>query len=151
MEVPPLVGHLAAWNYFMSLPGEENLAFVKAFKKYCEDNKLPGGKDRVTCDPIEAAYFGVKVWAAAAEKAGTFDVDAVRAAVYGMDFAAPGGAKKMHASNQHTYKPVYIGEILKDGQFKIVWKSEGLVEPDSYSKLLHPDGKFPAPTGGPKK
>ncbi len=151
MEVPPLVGHLAAWNYFQSIDTPENNAFVEAFKAYCEKNNLPGGKDRVTDDPIEAAYFGVKVWAAAVEKAGTFDVDAVRQAVYGLEFAAPGGAKKMHETNQHTYKPVYIGEIRRDGQFKIVYASEGLVEPDSYSKLLHPDGNFPAPTGGPKK
>ncbi|MDF3129387.1 urea ABC transporter substrate-binding protein [Kiritimatiellaeota bacterium B1221] len=151
MEVPPLVGHLAAWNYFQSIRSPENIAFVKAFKAYCEANNLPGGKDRVTCDPIEAAYFGVKVWAAAAEKAGTFDVDAVRDAIYGMEFDAPGGKKKMHETNQHTYKPVYIGEIMRDGQFKIISESDGLVEPDSYSALLHTDGNFPAPTGGPKK
>lgn len=150
MDVPPLVGHLAAWNYFQSIDTPANKAFVAAFKKYCEDKKLPLGSKRVTDDPIEAAYFGVKVWAAAAEKAGSFDVDKVRQAVYGMEFEAPGGKKKMHASNQHTWKPVYIGEILKDGQFKIVYKTD-LVEPDSYSKLLHTDGKFPAPTGGPKK
>ena len=151
MDVEKLVGHLAAWNYFMSIDTPENAAFIDAFKAYCETNGLPGGADRVTCDPIEAAYFGVYVWKAAAEKAGSFDVDAVREAVYGMEFDAPGGAKKMHETNQHTYKPVYIGEIRADGQFDIVWQTEGLVEPDSYSSLLHPDGNFPAPTGGPKK
>ena len=91
------------------------------------------------------------VWAAACEKAGTFDVDKVRNAVYGMEFDSPGGKKKMHPNNQHTLKPVYVGEILKNGQFKIVYKSDGLVSPDSYSAYLHPDGKYPAPTGGPKK
>ena len=151
MDVQPLVGHLAAWNYFQSIDTPENKEFVKAFKKYCADNGLPGGMDRVTDDPIEAAYFGVKGWAMACEKAGSTDVDAVREAIYGMEFDAPGGAKKFHESNQHTYKPVLVGEIMKDGQFKIVWETEGLVEPDSYSKLLHPDGDFPAPTGGPKK
>ena len=105
----------------------------------------------MTDDPIEAAYFGVYVWKAAVEKAGTFDVDKVRQAVYGLEFDAPGGKKKMHASNQHTLKPVYVGEILKNGQFKIVWESEGLVSPDSYSRYLHPDGNYPKPTGGPKK
>lgn len=151
MDVQPLVGHLAAWNYFQSIDTPENKAFVKAFKKYCADNNLPGGLDRVTDDPIEAAYFGVKGWAMACEKAGSTDVDAVREAIYGLEFDAPGGAKKFHESNQHTYKPVLVGEIMADGQFKIVWETEGLVEPDSYSKLLHTDGKFPAPTGGPKK
>jgi len=150
MDVPPLVGHLAAWNYFQSIDSPENAKFVADFKAYCAKNNLPGGADRVTDDPIEAAYFGVYVWKAAVEKAGTFDVDAVRQAVYGLEFDAPGGKKKMHESNQHTLKPVYIGEILADGQFKIVYQTD-LVVPDSYSSYLHPDGNFPAPTGGPKK
>ncbi len=144
MEVPPLVGHLAAWNYFMSIDTPENKAFISAFQ-----GKF--GKDRVTDDPIEAAYYGVYVWKAAVEKAGSFDVDKVRAAVYGLEFDAPGGKKKMDEANQHTYKPVYIGEIKKDGQFKIVWKSKGLVKPDSYSAYLWPKGDYPKPTGGPKK
>ncbi len=144
MDVPPLVGHLAAWNYFMSVDTPANKAFAAAFK-------TEYGKDRVVDDPIEAAYFGVYVWKAAAEKAKSFEVDKVRAAVYGLEFDAPGGKKKMDEKNQHTYKPVYIGEILKDGQFKIVWQSKGLVKPDSYSSYLWPKGDYPAPTGGPKK
>jgi urea transport system substrate-binding protein len=151
MDVPPLIGHLACWNYYQSIDTPENQKFVKNFKEYCAKNNLPGGRDRVTDDPIEAAYFGVYVWKDAVEKAGSFDVDKVRDAVYGLEFEAPGGRKQMHESNQHTLKPVYIGEILADGQFKIIHASEGLVEPDSYSTYLHPDGKFPAPTGGPKK
>jgi len=150
MDVKPLVGHLAAWNYFQSIDTPENGSFVKAFKDYAVKNKLPGGADRVTDDPMEAAYFGVYAWKAAVEKAGSFDVDKVRAALYGMDIDAPGGKKKLDEKNQHTYKPVYIGEIQADGQFKIVYHTD-LVKPDSYSPLLHPDGNFPAPTGGPKK
>ena len=149
MDVPPLVGHLAAWNYFQSINSKENKQFIRAFKNYCEANGLPGGSSRVTDDPIEAAYFGVYVWKAAVEKAGSFDVDKVRQAVYGLEFDAPGGKKKMHASNQHTLKPVYIGEIRKNGQFKIIYESDGLVSPDSYSTYLHTDGNYPAPTGGP--
>ena len=151
MDVPPLVGHLAAWNYFQSINTPENKKFVKNFKAFCERNGLPGGSKRVTDDPIEAAYFGVYVWKAAVEKAGSFAVDKVREAVYGLEFDAPGGKKMMHASNQHTLKPVYIGEIKKNGQFKIIYKSDGLVSPDSYSSYLHPDGNYPAPTGGPKE
>jgi len=151
MDVPPLVGHLAAWNYFQSIRSKENRQFVKNFKTYCKENGLPGGSKRVTDDPIEAAYFGVYVWKAAVEKAKSFDVDKVRQAVYGLKFDAPGGPKSMHPDNQHTLKPVYIGEIKKNGQFKIVFKSDGLVSPDSYSSYLHPDGNYPAPTGGPKK
>ena len=108
---------------------------------------------RVTDDPIEAAYFGVYVWKAAVEKAQSFEIDKVREAVYGLEFDAPGGKKSMHESNQHTLKPVYIGEILKDGQFKIVKKfNDGkLVVPDSYSSYLHEKGKAPGPTGGPQE
>ena len=149
MDVPPLVGHLACWNYYQSIKTKENAGFVKAFKKYCQAKGLPGGSKRVTDDPIEAAYFGVYVWKAAVEKAKSFDVDKVRQAVYGLKFDAPGGPKSMHPSNQHTLKPVYVGEILKNGQFKIVWRSKGLVSPDSYSSYLHTDGNIPKPTGGP--
>jgi urea transport system substrate-binding protein len=107
---------------------------------------------RVTDDPIEAAYFGVKVWKAAVEKAGTFEIDKVRQAVNGLEFDAPGGRKKMHESNHHTHKPVFIGEIQKDGQFKIVKKVNNgdLVEPEAYSSYLHANGEAPAPTGGPQ-
>ena len=156
MDVPPLVGHLAAWNYFQSVDTTENKNFVKAFKSYCQKNNLPLGTKRVTDDPIEAAYFGVYVWKAAVEKAKSFDVDKVRQAVYGLEFDAPGGKKLMHPKNQHTLKPVYIGEILKTGQFNIVHKvaserPDGLVVPDAYSSYLWPDpSKMPAPTGGPK-
>jgi len=153
MDTSKLAGHLAAWNYFMSIDTPANKKFIADFKAYCEKNKLPGGKDRVTDDPIEAAYYGVYVWKMAAEKADSFDVDKVRAAVYGMKFDAPGGAKQMDEKNQHTLKKVYIGEILKDGQFKIVYSTPELVKPDSYSPLLHTPEELAAikPTGGPKK
>jgi urea transport system substrate-binding protein len=144
MEVPPLVGHLAAWNYFMSIDTPENKSFIASFQaKY--------GKERVTDDPIEAAYYGVYVWAKAATLAGSTDVDKVREKVYGLEFDAPGGKKMMDPKNQHTHKPVYIGEILKNGQFKVVWQSKGLVKPDSYSAYLWPNGGYPQPSGGPKK
>ena len=136
METEKLVGHLAAWNYFQSIDTPENKKFVTNFKAYCEKKGLPGGKNRVTDDPIEAAYYGVYVWKAAAEKAKSFDVDKVTKAVLGMEFDAPGGKKKMHAVNHHTFKPVYIGEIKADGQFEIVWKTPGLVEPESFSSYL---------------
>ena len=153
MDTSKLVGHLAAWNYFQSIDSPENEKFVEAFKAYCEENNLPGGADRVTADPIEAAYYGVHVWKMAAEAADSFDVDKVREAVYGMEFDAPGGAKKMHESNQHTYKPVYIGEIRADGQFDIISGDGELVEPDSYSSLLHTPEELAKiePSGGPKK
>ncbi len=127
---------------------------------FVEDTKsadLPDASvGRVTDDPIEAAYYGIYVWKLAAEKADSFDIDKVRQAVYGLKFPAPGGEKMMDQSNQHTWKPVYIGEIKANGQFKILKSMKGLVKPDSYSKYLHDpklpntDGKYPAPTGGPQ-
>ncbi len=134
METRYLVGHLAAWNYFQSIDTPANKTFVESFKAYCKKNKLPGGSDRVTDDPIEAAYYGVYVWKTACEKAGSFDVGKVIPAIGGQKFDAPGGKKMMHAKNHHTYKKVYIGEIRADGQFDIIWMTDDLVEPEPFSK-----------------
>jgi urea transport system substrate-binding protein len=139
MDTSALVGHLAAWNYYQSVDTPQNKKFVQAFKAYAKKTNLPGGDKRVTDDPMEAAYFGVYIWKQAAEKAKSFEVDAVRKAVYGQEFLAPGGKIKMDEANQHTYKPVLIGEILKDGQFKAVWRSKGLVKADPWSQYTSPD------------
>jgi urea transport system substrate-binding protein len=139
MDTSALVGHLAAWNYFQSVEAPQNSKFVNAFKAYAKKHSLPGGDRRVTDDPMEAAYFGVYVWKQAVEKARTTDVDAVRKAVYGQEFLAPGGKIKMHENNHHAYKPVLIGEILKNGQFKVVSRTRGLVEPEPWSKYTSPD------------
>jgi urea transport system substrate-binding protein len=144
MDASALVGHLAAWNYFQSVESANNKKFVQSFKAYAKKANLPGGDKRVTDDPMEAAYFGVYVWKQAVEKAKSFDVDAVRKAVYGQTFAAPGGMIKMHEYNHHTYRPVLIGEIMKDGQFKIVNRVKGTgpngtVEPEPWSKYTSPD------------
>lgn len=140
MDTSVLVGHLCAWNYFQSIDRLENKSFVKNFKAYCKWNRLPGGADRVTDDPIEASYFGVRhVWRQAVEKAGTTKVDQVCKAVYGLKFNAPGSWKQMDASNHHTHKPVLIGEIKKGGQFNIIWQTEGLVKPEPWSEYTSPD------------
>jgi len=139
MDTSALVGHLAAWNYYQSVDAPQNKKFVQAFKAYAKKTGLPGGDKRVTDDPMEAAYFGVYIWKQAVEKAKSFDVDPVRKAVYGQEFLAPGGKIKMHENNHHTYKPVLIGEILKDGQFKIVTRTKGLVEPEPWSKYTSAD------------
>src|SRR5947208_9892936 len=139
MDTSALVGHLAAWNYFQSIENANNKKFVNAFKEYAQKKGLPGGAKRVTDDPMEAGYFGVYIWKQAVEKAKTFDVDPVRKAVYGQTFAAPSGTIKMHEHNHHTYRPVLIGEILKDGQFKIISRTKGLVEPEPWSKYTSPD------------
>ena len=139
MDTSSLVGHLAAWNYYQSVESPQNAKFVNAFKAYAKKSNLPGGDKRVTDDPMEAAYFGVNIWRQAVEKAKTTDVDAVRKAVYGQEFLAPGGKIKMHENNHHAYKPVLIGEILKNGQFKVVSRTKGLVEPEPWSKYTSPD------------
>jgi len=136
MDTRHLVGHLAAWTYYQSIDTPENRQFVEAFKSYAEKNGLPGGRSRVTDDPIEAAYFGVYVWKAAVEKARSFEVSKVRAAVLGLEFDAPGGRKRMHPTNQHTFKPVYIGRIRADAQFEVVWQTGELVEPQAFNEYL---------------
>ncbi|MDB5290424.1 MAG: urtA [Phycisphaerales bacterium] len=146
METEKLVGHLAAWNYYQAIDTAENKAFVESFKKYCASHKLPGGESRVTDDPIEAAYFGVYVWKAAVEKAGSFDIEKVIPAVAGLEFDAPGGKKKMDMINHHTWKPVLIGSIKADGQFDIVSKTP-LVHPDSFSTYLHSPEELKKLTG----
>jgi urea transport system substrate-binding protein len=139
MDTEFLVGHLAAWNYFQSNDLPENKKFVADFKAFCAKKGLPGGDKRVTDDPICWAYTGVYLWAKAAEKAGSFEVSKVRNALYGLDYPSPDGLVKMDPRNHHLAKPVVIGEIKPDGQFDIIWKSEGLVDPQPWSPLTSPD------------
>ncbi|RID86130.1 urea ABC transporter substrate-binding protein [Peribacillus asahii] len=120
-----LAGHYTAWNYYQTIDTPENKDFVEKYKaKY--------GEELVTDDPIEAAYFAVYLWAAAVEKAGSFDVDKVRAASDGIEVQAPGGKVKIEGSNQHTWKVVRIGEIQEDGLIKELWNSGEAVKPDPY-------------------
>ena len=139
MDTEFLVGHLAAWNYFQSIPTAENRAFVKKFKDYCAAKGLPGGARRVTDDPIVWSYVGVYLWKAAVEKAGSFAVDAVRPALYSLGFDGPGGTVMIDAKNHHLHKPVLIGEIRKNGQFKIVYETDGLVAPDPWDDITSAD------------
>ncbi|GAW94341.1 urea ABC transporter substrate-binding protein [Calderihabitans maritimus] len=120
-------GHYAVWNYFQTTDTPENREFVKKYKaKY--------GKDRVTDDPIEAAYFQVYLWAEAVKKAGSTDVDKVREAAKGLEFKAPEGLVRIDGENQHTWKTVRIGRIDANGQFEEVWSSGEPVRPDPYLK-----------------
>ncbi len=122
-----MVGHLAAWNYFQTTKTPENDKFVKAYQaKY--------GANRVTDDPIEAGYIGPYLWKAAVEKAGSFDVDKVRAAAAGLEFQAPEGPVKINGENQHIQKTVRIGKALPNGMFEEVWNSGKPVEPDPFLK-----------------
>ena len=140
MDTTALVGHLAAWNYYQSVDTPQNKKFVADFKAYCKKNNLPDGEKRVTDDPIEAAYFGVHVWKQAVEKAGKTDVDAVRKAVYGQKFLAPGGEIKMDEGNHHTHKPVLIGEILEGRAIQDGLAFEGIGQAGTLERI-HQSGK----------
>ena len=130
IDTKPLVGHLAAWNYFMSIQDKANDAFIKDWHAFIKNEK------RVTNDPMEAHYIGFNMWVKAVEKAKTTDPNKVIDAMIGIE--APnltGGVAKM-LPNHHLTKPVYIGEIQADGQFDVVWKTKGLVEGDAWSDYL---------------
>ena len=134
IDTKPLVGHLAAWNYFMSIDTPANADFIKKWKAFVAANELPDADKRVTNDPMEATYIGIHMWAQAVEQAGTTNVDAVRQAVAGQTFKAPTGFEiKMDEKNHHLHKPVVIGEIKEDGQFNIVWKTDGPVRAAPWS------------------
>jgi urea transport system substrate-binding protein len=130
-------GHLAAWNYFMSMSTPENKVFVENYKKRY-------GKERVTDDPIEAGYFGVYLWAEAVKKANSIDVAKVREAVKGVSFKAPEGVVSVNPTNNHTSKIVQIGKVKKDGQFEILWSTGKPVEPEPFPALVS-DKKVVAP------
>ena len=137
IDAKPLVGHLAAWNYFMSIENSENKAFIKKWNAYVKKNKLPGGDKRVTNDPMEATYIGIKMWAQAVEQAGTTNIDAVRQAIGGQTVQSPSGFNiTMDAKNHHLHKPVVIGEIQEDGQFDIVWKTDGPIRAQAWSPFI---------------
>ena len=136
IDTKPLVGHLAAWNYFMSVKNGENEAFKKEWAAWVKANNLPGGDKRVTNDPMEATYVGIHMWAQAVKKAGTTDPDKVRAAMYGQTFKAPDGFTLTMGDNHHLYKPVMIGEVKGDGQFNVVWKTPKPVRAQPWSPFI---------------
>ena len=137
IDTKPLVGHLAAWNYFMSVKTPENKAFIKKWNAYVKKNNLPGGVKRVTNDPMEATYIGIKMWAQAVRQAGTTSIDAVRQAIGGQSVQSPSGFNiVMDEKNHHLHKPVVIGEIQADGQFEVVWQTEGPIRAQAWSPFI---------------
>jgi len=134
MDTKPLVGHLAAWNYFMSIDSTKNSAFIDKWHEYTKNPK------RVTNDPMEAHYIGFNMWVKAVEKAGTTDTKAVQDAIIGVEYPnLTGGTSKM-LPNHHISKPVFIGEIQDDGQFMTVWQTNKLIDGDAWSDFL-PESK----------
>jgi urea transport system substrate-binding protein len=135
LDTEPLVGHLAAWNYFMSSPAPENDAFIEAWHKFI------GSDSRVTNDPMEAHYIGFNMWVKAVEAAGTVDADAVIDSIIGVAVPNLTGGLSAMMPNHHITKPVLVGEIQADGQLETVWSTTGLVVGDAWSDYL-PDSKM---------
>jgi urea transport system substrate-binding protein len=138
VDTKPLVGHLAAWNYFMSLKNPTNDEFTKKWAAYAKAKNLAGHKDKpLTNDPMEAAYVGMYMWKQAVEKAKSTDVDKVIAAMSGQSFKAPSGFTiKMDEKNHHLHKPVFVGEVKADGQFNVVWKTSGPIKAKPWSPYI---------------
>jgi urea transport system substrate-binding protein len=130
IDTAPLVGHLAAWNYFMSVEADANYDFIDQWLAYI------GDEARVTNDPMEAHYIGFNLWAAAVEKAGSADVEAVKDAIIGLSVPNLSGGTATMLPNHHISKPVLIGEILDDGQFQVVWETPEPVPGDAWSDYL---------------
>ena len=137
VDTKPLVGHLASWNYFMSLKNPENDKFVKMYQDWAKKAKLPNADKVVTNDPMEATYIGIHMWKQAVEKAKSTDTDKVIAAMAGQTFKAPSGiVSKMDEKNHHLHKSVFIGEVKADGQFNVVWKTPGPVRAQPWSPFI---------------
>jgi len=130
LDTAPLAGHLAAWNYFMSVDTEENAEFIKAWHDFI------GSQDRVTNDPMEAHYIGFNMWVKAVEAAGSTDPDAVIENLVGVAVPNLTGGLSSMGPNHHITKPVLVGEIRDDGQFDVVWETSGLVLGDEWSDHL---------------
>lgn len=130
IDTAPLVGHLAAWNYFQSVDVPVNSEFIESWKTFIKN------PDRVTNDPMEATVIGFNLWAQAVEKTKTTDVDAVIDALPGLETPnMTGGTAKM-LPNHHLTKPVLIGEIRDDGQVDVVWQTESEVPGDAWTDFL---------------
>lgn len=138
LDTEPLVGHLAAWNYFMSVETEENAAFIKKWLAFIKDDR------RVTNDPMEAHYIGFNMWVQAVRQAGSTAVDAVRQAMYGQKVKNLTGGIAVMNTNHHLSKPVLIGEIQPDGQFEVVWQTDGVVKGDAWSDYVPESAKLTA-------
>ncbi len=136
VDTKPLVGHLAAWNYFMSVKGPANEAFKKQWATYAKAKKLSAASRPLTNDPMEATVVGMRMWKAAAEKAKSIEVDAVRKAMYGQKVKAPSGFELEMGDNHHLFKPVMIGEVRADGQFNIVYQTPKTIRAQPWSPFI---------------
>ncbi|MFA3760306.1 urea ABC transporter substrate-binding protein [Yersinia sp. 2544 StPb PI] len=144
IDTKPLVGNLAAWNYFQSVDNPTNKTFVEQWKAYAKAHKLPNADTAVTNDPMEATWVGMHMWAQAVEKAKSTDVDKVRAAMAGQTYPAPSGfTLTMDKTNHHLHKPVMIGEIEANGQFNVVWQTDAPIRAQPWSPFIAGNDKKP--------
>ncbi|MGT3212856.1 urea ABC transporter substrate-binding protein [Yersinia enterocolitica] len=144
IDTKPLVGNLAAWNYFQSVDNPTNKKFVEQWKAYAKAHKLPNADTAVTNDPMEATWVGMHMWAQAVEKAKSTDVDKVRAAMAGQTYPAPSGfTLTMDKTNHHLHKSVMIGEIEADGQFNVVWQTDAPIRAQPWSPFIAGNDKKP--------
>jgi urea transport system substrate-binding protein len=137
IDTKPLVGHLAAWNYFMSVKSPENEKFIKMYRGWAAKNKVANASTVVTNDPMEATYVGINMWKQAVEKAKSTEVDKVRQAMYGQQFKSPCGfTLTMDKTNHHLHRPVMIGEVKGDGQFNVVYKTKEPIRANPWSPYI---------------
>ena len=142
-DTGPLVGHLAAWNYFMSAESDVNDDFIDKWHTFIKDEK------RVTNDPMEAHFIGFNMWVKAVEKVGSTEVDIVRPAMYGITYPNLTGGIAVMNTNHHLTKPVLIGEIQADGQFETVWQTSGGVIGDAWTDHLPDSARLVADWSAP--
>jgi len=129
-NISPLVGNLAAWNYFQSINTPMNAKFIKKWHAYLND------PTRVTNDPIEAHFIGFKMWVQAVKQAGTTNVDAVRQAMYGQTVMSLSGFEVVMDTNHHLHKPVMIGNITSTGQFDIIYQTNTTIPAQPWSPYI---------------
>jgi urea transport system substrate-binding protein len=130
VDTAPLIGDMAAWNYFQSIKSPENETFIKMWADF------NGQRDKITNDPMEATFIGFRMWAQAVVQAGSTDVDAVRQAMYGQRIKAPSGFEVVMNTHHHLSKPVMIGKINSAGTFDVIWQSINPVRADAWSKYI---------------
>ena len=147
VDTKPLVGHLAAWNYFMSLKNPENEAFIKKYRAFAAAKKLPNADKVVTNDPMEATYVGIYMWKQAVE---TGEDDRRRQGRSPRRAARPsrrpsGFLLTMDKTNHHLHKPVYIGEIQSGRPVQRRLEDEG-ADPRPAVEPVHPGQRRQAGT-----
>lgn len=130
MDAAGLQGHLAAWNYFMSLDSAQNKHFIEQWRRYTNDPHA------VTNDPMEAHLVAFRLWVRAVEVAGTVDVAAVRQAITGLQVKNLSGSMVRVHENNHIDKPAMVAEIVEDGKLQIIWNSHGLIAPQAWSEHI---------------